>query len=371
MGCRPQDQEPLTSAVEEMERANTLTSSKNYAQAIAQELHMRKNVTATLLYTQTKYTCPPQNGIQSTQQQQAAASVINSGANMQQPSASQQPIQFQNIAGPGQVSFNGNPPPLYYGGNPYPHQGYFQDPTKMAYATLPMQPYPTSSMPPQLYGGNYIIPPQQPVMVIQQQPTSVPISTAVQTSSGDNYLTMSVLMTFLVLIIGGWPSLLCTISALMISYNAKDDEKRGNIAAARTKANISLGLNIAAVVFVVAMWSVVAIPVAVTVSAQTSAAQLPAISTPSTVHPTTSTPTPYCYSTQNPSDCSTQNCYYGSYTYYYYGYYYYYSYTYYYYSCLYSAYYSYSSYSYNSYSYYYYYSQYCYSPTYSLTCSYG
>ena len=106
-------------------------------------------------------TGPPQNGIQSTQQQQAAAPVINSGANMQQPSASQQPIQFQNIAGPGQVFFNGNPPPLYYGGNPYPNQGYFQDPTKMAYATLPMQPYLTSSMPPQLYDGNYIIPPQQ------------------------------------------------------------------------------------------------------------------------------------------------------------------------------------------------------------------
>ena len=86
-------------------------------------------------------TGPPQNGIQSTQQQQAAASVINSGANMQQPSASQQPIQFQNIVGPGQVSFNENPPPPYYGGYPYPNQGYFQDPTKMAYATLPMQPY--------------------------------------------------------------------------------------------------------------------------------------------------------------------------------------------------------------------------------------
>ncbi|KAL5479887.1 hypothetical protein EMCRGX_G023484 [Ephydatia muelleri] len=213
-------------------------------------------------------TGPPQNGIQSTQQQQAAASVINSGANMQQPSASQQPIQFQNIAGPGQVSFNGNPPPPYYGGYPYPNQGYFQDPTKMA--TLPMQPYPTSSMPPQLYGGNYFTTPQQPVMVIQQQPTSVPINTAVQTSSGDNYLTLSAVMTCFVLIIGGWPSLLCTISALLMSYNAKDEEKRGNIASARTKANISLGLNIAAVVFVIVMWSVVAIPVAVTVSAQTA-----------------------------------------------------------------------------------------------------
>ena len=207
-------------------------------------------------------------------------------------------------------------------------------------------------------------------MVIQQQPTSVPISTAVRTSSGDNYLTMSVLMTFLVLIIGGWPSLLCTISALMISYNvsnslhailyhfenhfsilphqAKDDEKRGNIAAARTKANISLGLNIAAVVFVVAMWSVVAIPVAVTVSAQTSASQLP------------TTPSPYCYSTQQYpylSYCYTSSCYYANY--------------YYYSPCSYNSYYSYSSYSYTSYSYYYYFSQYCYSASYSLVCSYG
>ena len=83
-------------------------------------------------------TGPSQNRIRSTQQQQAAASVINSGANVYERIVSQQPIQFQNIAGPGQVSFNGNPPPLYYGGNPYPNQGYFQDPTKMAYATLPM-----------------------------------------------------------------------------------------------------------------------------------------------------------------------------------------------------------------------------------------
>eukprot|EP00731_Ephydatia_muelleri_P025147 Em0017g230a len=288
---------------------------------------------------------PPQNGIQSTQQQQAAASVINSGANMQQPSASQQPIQFQNIAGSGQVSFNGNPPPPYYGGYPLPNQVYFQDPTKMAYATLPMQPYLTSSMPPQLYGGNYIIPPQQPAMMIQQQPTSVPINTAVRTSSGDNYLTLSAVMTCLVLIIGGWPSLLCTISALLMSYNAKDEEKRGNIAAARTKANISLGLNIAAVVFIIVMWSVVAIPVAVTVSA--SAAQLP------------TTPTPYCYSTPQYSYlsyCSTTSCYY----------------SYYYSPCYYSSYYSYSSYSYTYYSYSSYYSQQCSSSVnYHLACSYG
>ena len=194
-------------------------------------------------------------------------------------------------------------------------------------------------------------------MVIQQQPTSVPINTAVQTSSGDNYFTLSAVMTCLVLIIGGWPSLLCTISALLISYNvstlflcsitlknnfsilphqAKDEEKRGNIAAARTKANISLGLNIAAVVFVVVMWSVVAIPVAVTVSA----AQSP------------TSPSPYCYSTPQYSYlsyCITSSCYYSY--------------------CYYSSYFSYSSYSYTYYSYSYYYSQQC--SVNGLPCSYG
>ncbi|KAL5479854.1 hypothetical protein EMCRGX_G023445 [Ephydatia muelleri] len=231
------------------------------------------------------------NGIQGTQDQQASVLVINLGTNTQQPIVSQQPmqfqsntgsgntylngnpqpfnvyesiapqqpVQFQNIAGQGQMSFNTNPPP-YYGENLYPHQSYLQDPYK---ATFPMQPNPTDNIPPP-YGGNYYSTPQQPGMAIQQQPTTVPVSTAVQTPSGDNYLTLSALMTCLVLITGGWPSLLCTTAALCISYNARDDEKRGNIAAARTKANISLCLNITAVVLVTVMWSVVAIPVAVT-----------------------------------------------------------------------------------------------------------
>ena len=190
-------------------------------------------------------------------------------------------------------------------------------------------------------------------------------------------------MTCLVLIVGGWPSLLCTIAALCVSYNvsilllysttvkpfflhqARDDEKRGNISAARTKANISLCLNIAAVVFVVVVWSVVAIPVAVTFSAQPSAAQLSAISTPSTVRPTpstvppttrtTSSPTPYCYSALYSSICYIQYCY-SSYSYY---------------SCSYYSYYTYSSYSYSYSSYPYYYSQSCGSNTYSLICLYG
>ena len=82
---------------------------------------------------------------------------------------------------------------------------------------------------------------------------------------------------------------------------------------ARTMANISLGLNITAVVFVVVMWSAVAIPVAVTVSAQTSATQLTAISTHNTVRPT---PTSYCYSISDdstPFHCYASSCYYGHY----------------------------------------------------------
>ena len=33
-------------------------------------------------------------------------------------------------------------------------------------------------------------------MLVQQQPTLVPMTTAVRPSSGDNYLTLSILMTF-------------------------------------------------------------------------------------------------------------------------------------------------------------------------------
>eukprot|EP00731_Ephydatia_muelleri_P004972 Em0002g1148a len=252
---------------------------------------------------------PPQSGIQSTQELQASTSVINRDSTVQQSIASQQPTQFQNIAGPVQPIY-GNPAgqPLYYvPGYPYPRQEYVQDPVKMAYANLPTQPHPTSFNP-QLYGGNILSTPQQPYQpVILVQPTPVPISSSVRPTSGDNYLTLSVLMTFLVLLVGGWPSLLCTISALLVSFNAKEEEKRGNIAAARTKANISLGLNIAAVVFVVVVWSVVAIPVAVTVSAQTSAKSPYCSSAASSLY--------YCYQ----SSCYmynfhglSYNCYYSS-----------------------------------------------------------
>ena len=76
------------------------------------------------------------------------------------------------------------------------------------------------------------------------------------------------------------------LSVLMFNllHQASDNEKRGNIAAARAKANISLGLNIAAVVFIVVMWSVVAIPIAVTLSTASC-----------TVSPTSVSPSQYCF----------------------------------------------------------------------------
>ena len=126
-------------------------------------------------------------------------------------------------------------------------------------------------------------------------------------------------------------------------------------------ANISLGLNITAVVFVVVMWSAVAIPVAVTVSAQTSATQLTAISTQNTVRPT---PTSYCYSISDdstPFHCYASSCYYGHY------YIYEHNSNHYYYSCSYMTYYSFLS-SYTSYTYDFYYTQQCDSTSYSLIC---
>ena len=170
-------------------------------------------------------------------------------------------------------------------------------------------------------------------------------------------------MTILVLILGGWPSLLCTIAAVLISFNCelyraiialqkcllcfirqRNEERRGNIASARTKGNISLGLNVAAVVFTIVVWSVVAIPVAVTVSAKSSATS--PYTTPYT------TPSPYCYtSPSSPYFCYTYTCDINYYSYYSYR------------TCSYSSYYSYYDESTNYYNYYTYYSAYCYMDT--------
>ena len=57
-------------------------------------------------------------------------------------------------------------------------------------------------------------------VVVQQQPTVVSMSNAiVQPSPGDNYYTLSIIMTILVILLGGWLSIVCTAMAALISYN--------------------------------------------------------------------------------------------------------------------------------------------------------
>lgn len=258
----------------------------------------------------------------------------NTGNNtaQQQPTATglQQPIQMQTTTGPGQTLMppQAYPQPTYYVGGFYPPQVYGPDPRMMA--SPPPVAYITPSQ-----SHTYFYPGHQQVanpVVVQQQPTVVSMSNAiVQPSPGDNYYTLSIIMTILVILLGGWLSIVCTAMAALISYNAKEEERRGNIAAAQSKANISLGLNIAAILFTIVMWSAVAIPVAVTVSASNTASPCYAGY--------------ICYS----SYCS----YYGSSAYSYYS------------PCSSYYYYSYSSYSYSIPGSYSYYIQYC------SSCNYG
>lgn len=109
-----------------------------------------------------------------------------------------------------------------------------------------------------------------PIVVVQQQPTALPANVVNRPSREGNYLTLSVVMTILVLVLGGWPSFLCTVPALLLSFIGKSDERQGNIASARAKANIALGLNVAAVVCLIVTWSVVAVPVGIVSSFQAS-----------------------------------------------------------------------------------------------------
>ena len=54
------------------------------------------------------------------------------------------------------------------------------------------------------------------VVVVNAQPT-VATTTVVHTSTGDYFLTLSIVMTVLCCICGGWWNLLCTISAVAIA----------------------------------------------------------------------------------------------------------------------------------------------------------
>eukprot|EP00731_Ephydatia_muelleri_P025356 Em0017g439a len=162
---------------------------------------------------------------------------------------------------------------------------------------------------------------QQPTFVQWQPPSPVTTTTLGQHFTGENCVSLSITMTLVALILGGWPSLVCTVSALVIAYSGRDDERRGNTVSARSKANVSLGLNVAAVIFAIVVWAAV-VAIAVSASAPSAAQHF---ATPyTTANPPTTgrqtTATPYCYSSQyycRQSTCISTNinyyCYYFSY----------------------------------------------------------
>ncbi|KAL5499965.1 hypothetical protein EMCRGX_G011442 [Ephydatia muelleri] len=103
------------------------------------------------------------------------------------------------------------------------------------------------------------------VVVINAQPSAV-TSTVVHRPTGDHYMSLSLVMTIICVMCGGWTSLMCTIPAIMLASLAKNDDAAGNAAAAKTKANIALALNIIAVLFHIVAIIAIVTPFAVIIS---------------------------------------------------------------------------------------------------------
>eukprot|EP00731_Ephydatia_muelleri_P011912 Em0006g806a len=100
------------------------------------------------------------------------------------------------------------------------------------------------------------------VVVIDAQPSAA-TTTVVHRPTGDHYMTLSVVMTIICVMCGGWTSLMCTIPAIMFASLAKNDDAAGNAAAAKTKGYIALTLNIIAVLFHFALIIAIVTPFAV------------------------------------------------------------------------------------------------------------
>eukprot|EP00731_Ephydatia_muelleri_P018409 Em0011g449a len=107
--------------------------------------------------------------------------------------------------------------------------------------------------------------------VVVVQPAAVTTTTVVH-KVGDHFYTLSIVMTILCCVCGGWWALLCTLPAITLASAAKTDDANGNTAAATQKGHIALGLNIAAIVlyFVVFIIIVAASAASNTVSATSS-----------------------------------------------------------------------------------------------------
>ena len=150
----------------------------------------------------------------------------------------------------------------------YPPQQTFYPPQQQGYPDTgyPVDGYKGGVPPPPPYYGQQQQPVQQQsssnVVVVQQQPTAVYTQTAVH-ASGDNFLTLSIVLTILCFLCGTWYSLLCTIPAIFLASAARDAERSGDLVGARQKRNAALICNIIACVWWVVAFLIIVIPIAV------------------------------------------------------------------------------------------------------------
>lgn len=121
---------------------------------------------------------------------------------------------------------------------------------------------PKAAVPPAYYGPPLPAQQQQACNVVVTQP-QVGVGHIPYHSVGDNYLTLSVVLTVLCFLCCTWYGLFCTVPAIIFATMARDAEGRGNYAAARSNANLALGCNIAGVVWWVLATCVIIISVSV------------------------------------------------------------------------------------------------------------
>eukprot|EP00731_Ephydatia_muelleri_P006646 Em0003g894a len=136
-----------------------------------------------------------------------------------------------------------------YPAQPYPAQmqGY---PQPAGYPATDFKQYPPDYDYPQPGVSQYPPTAQQQastnVVVVQPQPT-VSMQPLSYGRTGDYFFTLSMVMTGLCCVFGGWWNLLLTIPALILAGSAKSDASHGRTTSARQKSFIALGLNVLAV----------------------------------------------------------------------------------------------------------------------------
>ncbi|KAL5502860.1 hypothetical protein EMCRGX_G009702 [Ephydatia muelleri] len=137
-----------------------------------------------------------------------------------------------------------------YPAQPYPAQlqGY---PQPAGYPATDFKQYPPDYNYPQPGVSQYPPTAQQQasrsVLVVHEQPT---ISTQAVSygRTGDYFLTLSVIMTAVCCIFGGWWNLVLTIPAVVLAGSARSDASHGRTTSALLKSRIALGLNVLAVI---------------------------------------------------------------------------------------------------------------------------